>query len=258
MKGKKREKFFRPGLGKCSVNIPGSTGVFSRGLLFREAARLLRRDESGFALLLSMLVLLAMTFLGMAAMTTSSLENRIAGSYQLSKQAFEGAEACLQEFYAGITDPDFNQILNPQTLVGRIEIPGSERLVRYRPPVYDPATDVGYRYHPNYNGTIPSERFGVPRPPNPRYRSAQQMPGMNIARRGSQTEGGMWSYQIWEVECQGWVDHPDVNPDDDTPLCAAGNLDCAVDWAVSVYSLWGGIAKLAPGVFAESPGGTGH
>jgi len=67
---------------------------------------------------------------------------------------------------------------------------------------------------------------------------------MNIARRGSQAEGGMWSYRIWEVQWEGWVENPN-HPGD-------------IDWANAYYSFLAGAARLMPGEFAESAGGTGH
>jgi len=52
-----------------------------------------RNQEAGFALILSMLCLMVLTFLGMALATTTSTELQIATNYRWSQQALYNAEA---------------------------------------------------------------------------------------------------------------------------------------------------------------------
>ena len=199
-------------------------------------------DEHGFALIVAMLVIVALTMMGMAAITTTGMENRISSSYQKAKVAYEASDACLQGLYAQLSDADFNMLLNPADLSGTVNFPGvgGGYLASYRAPVYD---DPAYVSHPNFNGDSIDTRFGVPRHPNPLTRPGPLVPGMNIARRGSYSESGGWDYRIWEVQCEGWVENPN-HPGD-------------INWASSYYSFVAGLGRLEQG-FTASAGATGH
>lgn len=52
-----------------------------------------RRDETGVALVLTLVILLILTIIGIASMNTSSFEERMAGNVQESTLAFEAAES---------------------------------------------------------------------------------------------------------------------------------------------------------------------
>lgn len=56
-----------------------------------------RRDQSGVALIMALVILLILTILGVAAMGTSSLEQKMAGNTQESTRAFEAAESGLNK-----------------------------------------------------------------------------------------------------------------------------------------------------------------
>lgn len=213
----------------------------------------LRSGERGFALIIAMLVIVALTMMGMAAITTTGFENRIAASYQKSKVSFDASDACRHAFRALLVSPDFNMLVDPDDLQGTLDV-GGGYLARFRAPVY---TDARFIFHSNFDGGSGSTietRFAVPKHPNPLNRPGQLMPGMNIARRGSQAEGGMWSYRIWEVQCEGWIEHPDTRN-----FCGNDPFsDCAVQWSTSYHSSWVGDAVLMAGEFAEGAGQTGH
>ena len=52
--------------------------------------------QSGSALLVSLIILLIMTILGVQAMSTTTLEERMSGNYRDNELAFEAAEAALR------------------------------------------------------------------------------------------------------------------------------------------------------------------
>ena len=56
------------------------------------------KEENGFVLILSMLLLLVVTLIGMSAVNTANYDNRISGNKRISEQAFYVAEAGINEF----------------------------------------------------------------------------------------------------------------------------------------------------------------
>jgi len=67
----------------------------------REAARLVSRQramsrESGTALIMSLVILMILTILGITAMSTASLEEKMSGNTQEGTRAFEVAESGLR------------------------------------------------------------------------------------------------------------------------------------------------------------------
>lgn len=67
--------------------------------------------QSGAVLVVSLLILLVMTLLGVSALSTSSLEEKMASNLQDKALAFEAAEAALregEEFLEGVGIPAFN------------------------------------------------------------------------------------------------------------------------------------------------------
>lgn len=56
-----------------------------------------RRGETGAALIVSLIFLLVLTMLGLSAMSTTTLEERMAGNMQSRMLAFQAAEAALRE-----------------------------------------------------------------------------------------------------------------------------------------------------------------
>lgn len=63
--------------------------------LTHEFRRNLPKDERGIAFLTVMMLLLVLTVLGIAAMTVTSLENRMAGFARVGEAAATAAESCL-------------------------------------------------------------------------------------------------------------------------------------------------------------------
>lgn len=70
------------------------------------------RKDSGAALVMSLVILLILTILGITAMGTSSLEQKMAGNMQEATRAFEAAESGLSRAFA--TPGSFN-LFNKQT-----------------------------------------------------------------------------------------------------------------------------------------------
>ena len=69
------------------------------------------RDERGVALVVSVLVMITATFLGIAAVMTSDIETRIAGNQRCSEKAFYAADAGIDRgldwlLTMGTTPPD--------------------------------------------------------------------------------------------------------------------------------------------------------
>ena len=56
------------------------------------------KEENGFVLILSMLLLLVVTLIGMSAVNTANFDNRISGNKRIFEQAFYVAEAGINEF----------------------------------------------------------------------------------------------------------------------------------------------------------------
>lgn len=153
------------------------------------------KGEGGFALILAMLVLVAMTFLGMAAIMSSTTESDLSGNYRRNKVAQASAEACIQSVFAQLSATN---VLTP--ISGTL--PGGRG--HFRTPV--PAdcasnSDAIGTTHPNYTP------FGRPKPPYRDRRSGIFTPGMNIVRSGS-GQASSWGYRLYEVECEGWVPDP--------------------------------------------------
>ncbi len=64
--------------------------------------------QTGSALILSMLILLVMTLLGITAMSTSSLEEKMAANDRNQKISFQNAELTLSDSEGIVLDPTFN------------------------------------------------------------------------------------------------------------------------------------------------------
>jgi type IV pilus assembly protein PilX len=92
--------------------------------------RLRMRREQGAALFVSLIILLLMTMIGVTAMQTTTLQERMAGSTRDLNLAFQAAEAALREaedFLDAASLPDFN---------------GTNGLYRFDPVASDPSTSV--------------------------------------------------------------------------------------------------------------------
>jgi hypothetical protein len=79
-----------------------------------------RTNQRGAALILAILMLVAMTGLGMLAVTTSRMGLKVAGSFRLLKQAQYVAEAGLIAAGSRIQD-------NPASFARLVKTPGAER-----------------------------------------------------------------------------------------------------------------------------------
>jgi hypothetical protein len=62
------------------------------------------KEESGVVLVLTMLLLLMVTLIGMSAVNTATYDNRISGNKRISEQAFYVAEAGINEFLGRFRD----------------------------------------------------------------------------------------------------------------------------------------------------------
>ena len=160
----------------------------------------LARGEQGFALILAMLILVAITALGIAAIMTSGVESDMAGNYRRTKVAQVAADACLQTVFAQLNSRDTLTPVSGALPTGQ---------GRFRTPVaadcsVNPGAIGGD--HPN---AVP---FGRPKPPYRDRRSGVFTPGMNIVRSGT-GQASSWGYRLYEVECEGWVPDPSAaNP----------------------------------------------
>ena len=93
----------------CPATTNGRDGFQSIG----------NRKQHGTALVMSMVILLILTILGIAAMGTASLEEKMSGNTQESTRAFEAAESGLMEalntpgslVLSGSSDNSFNYSL---------------------------------------------------------------------------------------------------------------------------------------------------
>lgn len=56
-----------------------------------------RTTQSGAVLLVSLMILLIMTVLGIASMSTTTMEEKMAGNYQQQQQAYNAAETALRD-----------------------------------------------------------------------------------------------------------------------------------------------------------------
>ncbi len=63
------------------------------------------KRQNGVALVISLLVLLVMTMIGLAAMRTTMLEEKMAGNMQDKMLSFQAAEAALRAGENALTDP---------------------------------------------------------------------------------------------------------------------------------------------------------
>lgn len=54
-------------------------------------------NQGGAALIVSMIVLLVLTLIGVSSLTNSNLESRMAHNFQLGNYVFQGAESAIQE-----------------------------------------------------------------------------------------------------------------------------------------------------------------
>lgn len=73
------------------------------------------RRQDGVALIVSLVILMILTILGTAAMSTSSLELKMSGNAQTSTRALEGAESGLAEMFNSLTSLDPSQPQASQT-----------------------------------------------------------------------------------------------------------------------------------------------
>jgi len=76
-----------------------------------------RRYERGTALVMSLVILMILTILGITAMSTASLEEKMSGNTQESTRAFEAAESGLNSATSTSGGLDLNtSYLSPKTL----------------------------------------------------------------------------------------------------------------------------------------------
>ncbi len=89
----------------------------------------LNNHQKGAALIVSLLLLLVMTLLGISAVTTTTMEEKMAGNIRNKHMSFQAAETALRagEQVAGNLDPDTNfngtNGLYPRTEVGDTNYP---------------------------------------------------------------------------------------------------------------------------------------
>jgi len=72
--------------------------------------------QTGSALIISLLILLVMTMLGIASMSTSTLEEKMAANDRNQKVAFENAELTLDDAETIVIDSDWMEDLNTKIL----------------------------------------------------------------------------------------------------------------------------------------------
>ena len=60
--------------------------------------------QRGAVLLISLMILLVMTVIGISAMSTTTMEEKMAGNNQQRQQAFQGAESALRDAEAWLTN----------------------------------------------------------------------------------------------------------------------------------------------------------
>ncbi len=71
--------------------------------------------QDGVALIVSLVILMILTILGMASMGTSSMELKMSGNAQTTTQALEAAESGLAQMFNALTSLDPNQPQTSQT-----------------------------------------------------------------------------------------------------------------------------------------------
>ncbi len=72
--------------------------------------RLYPRHEHGIVLLVSLVILLMLTLLGLAVMNMSTLQERIAGNATMQNRAFQGAESALANVVSSVVSSTANLV----------------------------------------------------------------------------------------------------------------------------------------------------
>lgn len=97
--------------------------------------------ERGAALVMSLIILLVLTIIAIAGITTSTLEERMAGNIQDATHAFEGAESGLDRALStkGLLSPTTDTTL-PEFNVGNVKVEVNTRFNQFS----DPKRGMGY------------------------------------------------------------------------------------------------------------------
>jgi len=152
--------------------------------------------QSGAALVVSLLILMVMTLLGVSSMQTTTMEEKMASNTREHQQAFEAAEAALRAAEIFIKDS--------VTVTAAFDTTGSDGLYdnsaqeRWRSLSWD-ATDSGYNsaYTSTYSGSVPPARYIIEH-----YGSAAtDVDKYNMGNYGSGAGGG--DIELFRITVRG-------------------------------------------------------
>lgn len=77
------------------------------------------REQHGSALIISLLILLVMTIIGISAMSSSTLEEKMAASDRNQKAVFQNAETSLIQAETALAQADYNTEIRPALVSGQ-------------------------------------------------------------------------------------------------------------------------------------------
>lgn len=158
------------------------------------------RHQHGFSLVMVLIFLVLLTILGVTAMQTSTLEERMAGNLRDENIAFQAAESALreaEEFLSGVVLPDFNT--TGATTPGLYNTVGNPWPGRDNPQGWTGWTQAaGSHVYRVYAGQL--ERVATP----PRY-VIEQLPPVPVDPEGSVKQGtGVGNFaQVFRITARG-------------------------------------------------------
>ena len=117
-----------------------------------------KRNQSGAVLVVSLLILVVMTVIGVSSIGTSNLEERISKNFELGVITFQASESAINNVMKASTetDPDYDEDTDYLLEASRAGLDDTSTVVSYDMDPYDKLGDASL----DVNATVVYSKFG--------------------------------------------------------------------------------------------------